>query len=195
MLRNQQNLTEIVSKEGLLDIQDMLRRLFEKLNVTEKIAERIRLHVDGYRNIEDVYEMIADISAEMINKFINTVGLAYYNESNYDDLKKVSENIEKEKSSGNSVTLSWKHDELKFDNNSKKEVAELITQMGNLPELLNQNPLPKEKLKFLPNYRNYIMWYDLLKVGFVTASGVPNYDPIANDKLGAIIKEIETIEY
>jgi hypothetical protein len=55
--------------------------------------------------------------------------------------------------------------------------------------------LPKEKLKFLPNYRNYIMWYDLLKAGFVTASGVPNYDPIANEKLGAIIKEFEIIEY
>jgi hypothetical protein len=186
MYRNQQNLSEIVSKDGLQDIQDMLRRLYEKLNITEIIAEKIRCYVDGYRNIEDVYEMIADISAEMINKFINTVGLEYYNESNYNDLKKASENIN---------GLSWEHNELQFEKNTKSEVAELITQMGNLPELLNQNPLPKEKLKFLPNYRNYIMWYDLLKAGFVTASGVPNYDPIANDKLGTIIKEFETIEY
>lgn len=186
MYRNQQNLSEIVSKEGLQDIQDMLRRLYEKLNITEIIAEKIRRYVDGYRNIEDVYEMIADISAEMINKFINTVGLEYYNESNFNDLKKASENIN---------GLSWEHDELQFEKNNKNEVAELITQMGNLSELLNQNPLPKEKLKFLPNYRNYIMWYDLLKAGFVTASGVPNYDPIANEKLGTIIKEFETIEY
>jgi hypothetical protein len=184
--KNQQNLSEIVSKEGLQDIQDMLLRLYEKLNITEIIAENIRQYVDGYRNIEDVYEMIADISAEIINKFINTVGLEYYNESNYNDLKKASENIN---------GLSWEHNELQFEKNTKSEVAELITQMGNLPELLNQNPLPKEKLKFLPNYRNYIMWYDLLKAGFVTASGVPNYDPIANEKLGAIIKEFETIEY
>ncbi len=186
MFRNQQNLSEIVSKDGLQDIQDMLRRLYEKLNITEIIAEKIRRYVDGYRNIEDVYEMIADISAEMINKFINTVGLEYYNESNYNDLKKASENIN---------GLSWEHDELQFEKNTKNEVAELITQMGNLPELLNQNPLPKQKLKFLPNYRNYIMWYDLLKAGFVTASGVPNYDPIANEKLSVIIKEFETIEY
>lgn len=186
MFRNQQNLSEIVSKEGLQDIQDMLRRLYEKLNITEIIAEKIRRYVDGYRNIEDVYEMIADISAEMINKFINTVGLEYYNESNFNDLKKTSENIN---------GLSWEHDDLQFEKNTKNEVAELVTQMGNLPELLNQNPLPKQKLKFLPNYRNYIMWYDLLKAGFVTSSGVPNYDPIANEKLGAIINEFETIEY
>ena len=63
-----------------------------------------------------------------------------------------------------------------------------------MPLLLNQNPLPKEKLKMLPNYRNYIMWRDLLKAGFVTASGVPNYDPIANDKLGSIISECETTQ-
>ncbi|MDI9311747.1 MAG: virulence factor SrfC family protein [Limnohabitans sp.] len=186
MIRKHQNLSEIVSVKGMQDLKDMLQRLYEKLNITELIAEKIRRYVDGYRNIEDVYEMIADISAEMVNKFINTVGLGYYNESNFNDLKKASENINR---------LSWEHHELQFAKNTKQEVAELITQMGNLPELLNQNPLSKEKLKFLPNYRNYIMWYDFLKAGFVTVSGVPNYDPIANDKLGVIIKEIENLVY
>jgi len=186
MPKNQKNLASIFSEEGLYQIQNMLRSLFKKLNVTKTIAERIRHYVDGYRNIEDVYEMIADISAEIINKFINSVGLEYYNESNYTDLEKASENIN---------GLAWKHNELQFKQNSKTEVGELITQMGNLPELLNRNPLPKEELKLLPNFRNYIIWRDLLKSGFVTASGVPNYDPIANKNLGAIIKEFETIEF
>jgi hypothetical protein len=186
MLENRHNLAEVFSEVGLQNIQDMLRRLFTKLQITKTIAERIRRHVDGYRNIEDVYEMIADISAEMLNKFINSVGLEYYNESNFDDLKKASENIH---------GLSWKHDELKFEQNSREEVAELITKMGNLPKLLNLNPLPIESIKSLPNYRNYKLWYDLLKAGFVTASGVPDYDPIANEKLGAIINECKTVKY
>lgn len=185
MQKNQQNLLQVLTQEDLQEFQDMLRRLYKKLEITEKIGERIRGYVDGYRNIEDVYEMIADISAEMINKFINTVGLEYYNASNYNDLEKVSENIN---------GLSWKHNELKFERTNKQDVADLITQMGNLPELLNQNPLPKEKLKLLPNYRNYLMWYDLLKAGFVTSSGIPNYDPIANERLGVIIKEFGIIE-
>lgn len=184
MLKNQQNLNEVFSEEGLFSILDMLRRLYEKLNVTDVIADRIRRYVDGYRNIEDVYEMIADISAEMINKFINSVGLEYYNESNFADLNKASDNIN---------GLTWDHKELQFDNNNKSEVADLITQMDNLSELLNQNPLPKEA-KRLPNYSGYIRWYDLLKAGFVTASGVPNYDPVANGKLGAIINELKVIE-
>jgi hypothetical protein len=185
MLENKQNLTNIFSEVGMQNIQDMLRRLFEKLKMRKVVAERIRHYVDGYRNIEDVYEMIADISTEMINKFINSVGLEYYNESNFTDLKKASDNIN---------GLAWEHNELQFEQNDKAEVAELITKMGNLPALLNQNPLPKEA-KRLPNYRSYIMWYDLLKAGFVTANGVPNYDPIANEKLGTMIKECQTIEY
>jgi hypothetical protein len=185
MLENRQNLAEIFSEAGLQNIQDMLRRLFTKLQITKTVAERIRRHVDGYRSIEDVYEMIADISAEMINKFINSVGLEYYSESNFADLTKASENIN---------GLSWEHSELQFEQNSREEVAELITKMGNLPELLNQNPLPQDA-KRLPNYRSYIMWYDLLKAGFVTASGVPDYDPIANERLGKIIDECKSIKY
>ncbi len=186
MPENQQNLTYIFTEVGLQNIQDMLRRLFEKLEIRKAVAERIRHYVDGYRNIEDVYEMIADISTEMINKFINSVGYEYYKESNFTDLKKASENIK---------GLSLDHNKLQFEENSKAEVASLITKMGHLPELLNKNPLPKEELKLLPNYRSYIIWYDLLKAGFVTASGVPNYDPVANEKLGAIINECKTVEY
>jgi len=185
MLKNQLNLVKIYTEEGLQNLQEMLRSLYKKLRITETIAERIRRHVDGYRNIENVYEMIADISSEMINKFINSVGLDYYNESSFADIEKASENIN---------GLIWKHKELHFEQNSKIEVAELITKMANLPDMLNQNPLPLAA-KRLPNYSSYIIWYDLLKVGFVTASGIPNYDPIANEKLGMIINEFETIIY
>ena len=178
MIKSQQKLISIVSEKSLVNIQDMLRRLYKKLNITEKIASRIRKYVDDNRSSADVYEMIADISTEMLNKFINSVGLEYYDESNLSDLEKASENIN---------GLAWNHSELEFEQNNKIEVAQLITQMGNLPELLNRNPLPKNEIKMLPNYRNYIKWYDLLKAGFVTSSGVPDFDPIANDRLGEII--------
>jgi hypothetical protein len=184
MLENRKNLVKIFSEEGLLHIQDMLRRLFAKLQITKTIAERIRRYIDGYRNIEDMYEMIADISTEMINKFINSVGREYYNESNFADLQKAREN---------NNNLLWNHDELQFKQNSREEVAELITDMGN-SELQNQHPLPA-KAKRLPYCRSYIMWADFLKDGFVMASGVPDYDPIANEKLGAIIDECKTIQY
>lgn len=186
MQENRQNLSKIFSEVGLQDIQDMLRSLFKKLQISKVIAERIRHYADGYRNIEDVYEMIADISTEIINKFIITIGLEYFSESDISDLKKANEK--------NSLGLVLAHEELQYEQNTTAEVAELITDMGNLPKLLNQNPLPA-KAKRLPNYRSYIMWSDLLKVGFVCVCDIPNYDTLANDKLKVIITECETIKY
>jgi hypothetical protein len=186
MTLKKQNLSEVFSEEGFLNVQDMLRRLFSKLDITKIIAKRIRHYVDNSRTIEEVYEMIADISAEIINKFINSVGSEYYNESNLQDLETASQNIK---------VLKWEHNELQVKQNSKSEVAELIAKMADLPELLNRNPLPKEELKLIPNYRNYFMWNDLLKAGFVTASGVPDYDPISNKKLNTIINESKSLQY
>ena len=180
IINKQQDFASYFSEVSLQHILDMFGRLYKKLNITLLIADKIRHHVDGYRNIEDVYEMISDISAEIINKFVNSVGLEFYDVSNYQDLKKASENLE---------GLSWDHQELQFNQNTKEEAAELITQMGNLPELLNINPLPIEA-KRLPNYRSYIKWYDLVKAGFIIVSGVPNYDPVANEKLRLIIEEL-----
>ena len=176
----------ILSDLDIQNIYDMFRGLFKKLKINEVIAEKIRLYVDVQRSQAIVYEMIADISSELINKFVNSVGIEFYNESNKKDLETVSENIN---------GLFWEHKELQFEHNSKSEVAELIIKMNNLPALLNRNPLPKEELKLLPNFRSYIIWRDLLKAGFVTASGVPNYDPIANEKLSTLINELNTIEY
>jgi len=160
--------------------------MFKKLKITKIIAQRIRRYVDGYRSIEDVYEMISDISAEIINKFINSIGLDYFTDSDFTDLKLANEK--------NSLGLVLDHSELQYEQNNRAEVAELITKMGNLPDLLNQNPLPKEA-KRLPNYRSYIIWYDLLKVGFVSVCDIPNYDVSANNKLKEIIEESETIKY
>jgi hypothetical protein len=186
MLENKQNLSQIFSETRLQDIQDMLRSLFNKQQITKTIAERIRHYVDGYRNIEDVYEMIADISTEIINKFINTVGFDYFSASDIADLKRANEK--------NDLGLVIEHDELQYEQNSHEEVAELISMMGNLSEILNKNPLP-QAAKRLPNYRSYIMWYDFLKVGFVFVCDIPNYDLTANNKLKLILEECKAINY
>jgi len=182
MLKNKQELAKIFSEEGLHDIQEMLRSLFKELQITKVISEKIKHYVDGSRDEENVYEMIADISTEIVNKFIASAGLEYYRESHFKDLENVSKNLP---NVPNAQFLE--HNDLKFGKNSREEVAELITDMGNLSDL------PPAKAERLPNFRNYKIWSDSLKAGFVTASGVPNYDPIANEKLGEIIKQCQTI--
>ena len=177
-------LSVILPKSHYDNLLEMLEKLFVKLQMTTTISERIRRYVDGYRNTEEIFEMISDISTEMINRFVGTVGTDYYKDFNYEDLEEASKNID---------GLSWERPELHYGGNNRDEVARLIDQMGNLPELLNKKPIPDE-VKRLPIYRNFIEWYNRIDAGFVTASGVPSYDPIANEKLGKIIAECETIK-
>lgn len=186
MLLNKQNLSRVFSEAGLQDILEMMRLLFTKLQVTKRVADKIRHYVHGSRDIEHVYDMIADISTEMINTFINTVGIAYMSDPEIADLKRANDT--------NELGLVLEHGELHFAQNTAAEVAALITDMGNLADLLNQNPLPL-RAKRLPNYRNYIIWSDLLKVGFVSVCDIPNYDEKANDRLRDIIEACQTIQY
>lgn len=178
-------LSEILPKAQFENLLEMLGRLFSKLLMVKTISDRIRRYVDGYQNTDAVFEMISDISTEMINRFVSTVGTDYYKDFNFKDLEEAEKNID---------NLSWERPELQYGGNSREEVAQLIDHMGNLPELLNKRPIPDE-VKRLPVYRNYIEWYNRIDAGFVTACGVPNYDPIANEKLGKIIRECETIKF
>lgn len=180
---NTQNLIDAFSETGLQNTQDMLRTLYTKLDITGKVVKRIRTYVDGSTRVEESYGMIADLSAEIINKFINTVGIEYYTESDLSDLEIANQK--------NDLGLVLDYSELDFDENTPEEAARLISNMDRLDQLLNQNPLPPDARR-LPNYRSYIRWYHCLKVGFVSVCDIPNYDVEANNKLGGIIKSCKT---
>lgn len=179
-----QKLVDAFSATGLQNTQEMLKTLYKKLDITDKVTKRIRTYVDGSTRVEESYGMIADLSAEIINKFINTVGIEYYTESDLADLEIANKR--------NDLGLVLDHSELDFEENTAEEAARLTSNMDKLDQLLNQNPLPPDARR-LPNYRSYIRWYHLLKVGFVSVCDIPNYDVQANDKLEEIIKSCKTV--
>jgi hypothetical protein len=177
---NKRIIKEVLQDSALHDILEMFQKLFQKLQLQEKIAARIRPYVDGYNKTESAYEMIADISAEILDKCINNMGLEYLTESDFNDLKKANEK--------NSLGLVLDHEELFADEN----VTDLFTKIDDLPQLIRRSP---DAVKSLPNYYNYRLWRDRLKVGFVSVCDIPNYDVQANEKLGAIIQECKNIKY
>jgi hypothetical protein len=185
--RNYKNLSAVFSEAAVLDMLDMLRTLYKKLQITAKITEKIRRYVDTFNDMEAAQAMIADSSAEIINRFINTIGNYYLSESEINDIKQA--NIK------NNLGLILDHDDLKFENADKNEVALLFSKIDNLPELLKKNPIPIDAIKSLPIFSNYKQWYDLLKVGFVSVCDIPNYDIQANEKLGRIIGNGESVHY
>ena len=180
---DKQTIQQILAQEGssaLQDITEMFQKLFKKLGIAKKITEKIRHYVDGHNKADLPYEIVADISAELLNKCINTIGFEYLDESGIKELQDANEK--------NNLGLVLKQSE----NTTERTVVDLFTEIENWTDTIQSKP---EEMRLLPNYRNYLMWYNRLKIGFVTVCDIPNYDVQANEKLGAIIKECETVKY
>lgn len=164
---------------ALQDVTNMFQKLFRKLSISKRIAEKIRRYVDGHQKADLPFEIIADISAELLNKCINTVGFDYLDESEIKDLQAANEK--------NNLGLV-----LPMHNNAmERSVGELFTKIENWTEIIQTKP---EEMKTLPSYRNYLSWYNRLKIGFVTVCDIPNYDTVANEKLGQIIRKLEHLQ-
>jgi hypothetical protein len=182
-LNDKHIIQQILAKEGssaLQDITEMFQKLFKKLGLAKKIAEKIRRYVDGHSKTDLPYEIVADMSAELLNKCINTVGFEYFDDSEINDLRKANEN--------NKLGLILDQSEA----TTEKTVEDLFTKTENWTDIIKAHP---EKIQTLPSYRNYLAWYNRLKVGFVSVCDIPNYDVAANENLGAIINECKTIKY
>ena len=182
-LNDKHTIQQILAQEGssaLQDITDMFQKLFKKLCIAKRIAEKIRRYVDGHNKTDLPYEIIADISAELLNKCINTVGFEYLDESEINDLWQANEQ--------NNLGLILDQS----INPTEKSVEELFVKIENWTDIIKSKP---EEMRSLPSYRNYLSWYNRLKIGFVSVCDIPNYDVAANEKLGSIIKECETIKY
>jgi hypothetical protein len=182
-LNDKHTIQQILAKEGssaLQDIIDMYQKLFKKVGLANLIAEKIRHHVDGQSKTGIPYAIIADISCELLNKCINSVGYEYFDASEFNDLKEANEQ--------NKLGLVFNQN----NNPTEKSVSELFEKVENWTELIKSKP---EEMKSLPSYRNYIVWYHRLKIGFVSVCDIPNYNVQANENLGILIKESETIKY
>lgn len=182
-LSDKKTIQQILASEGssaLQDILEMFQKLFKKIGLSKKIAEKIRHYVDGHNKTDLPYEIVADISTELLNKCINTIGFEYLDESEKKDLVVANEK--------NNLGLILEQS----NNTTEKSVAELFAKIENWTEIIQSNP---KDMKWMPNYRNYISWNNLLKVGFVSVCDIPNYDVQSNMKLGALIDECKTIKY
>ena len=164
---------------SLQDIAEMFKKLFAKIDLANVIARHIRGYVDGHGKTDLPYEIVADISAELLNRCIQSVGFEYFDEAEISDLQQANER--------NSLGLV-------FDVVSDSEVSleKMFYRVENWTEILKFHP---EEMRLLPNYKNYIDWYNRLKIGFVSVCDIPNYDVSANERLGKIINECSNIRF
>ncbi|MBU0490051.1 MAG: putative virulence factor [Bacteroidetes bacterium] len=179
LLSEKQVVQQILAQDSALEnIKDMYEKLFKKLCFSDRIAEKIRRYVEGYSKTDLPYEIVADISTELLNKCINTVGVEYLDDSEITSLRQANDN--------NNLGLVFDT----FLDPTESSVEDLFERIENWTSIIQTRP---EELRSLPNYRNYLTWSHRLKIGFVSVCDIPNYDVTANTHLREIIEECDTI--
>lgn len=178
-----------LNKSDFEEILSMLELLYEKLNITNKIAKTLESYVDRYDNVEIVQEMIADISAETINSFVNSVGFSFYKKEDITEFMNANQK--------NNLGLQLQHQDLTHQEFNRKDVGSLFESIDNLPKTLNDSNSNgnTDYLKMIPSFSNYKKWDDLLKFGFIAVCDIPNYDVKANEVLGELNKSCSLITY
>ena len=158
---------------------------YQELNMTERITEQIKPYISSPQQLDDMVDMLADLISEMINKFVNTMGTAYFGSGLWSRLK---ETVEFNKFDINIDVAE--EDAIQFDDeDAKKETNQVFDMFDNLEEILNENPVNREKLQHFSNYSTYLLWTERMKVAYLAICGVPNYDVNANNALKALFQK------
>jgi hypothetical protein len=171
------------SERALIDLLDNMRFLFDKLEITKLIARHIRMYVDRYNQIDVILEMIADISAEIINNFVNRMGFDHYSDDKLEGIRQINDE--------NKLDLVFDHNFLSFQAMDVEDQIKLFETLDRLPDILNQRPLDVEALKNVPNFSQYIKWSDLIRIAFVATCDTPTYNVDDNNRLGEILNKYQ----
>ena len=164
---------------SLQDIAEMFEKLFSKIDLSNVIARHIRGYVDGHGKTDLPYEIVADISAELLNRCVQSVGFDYFDDAEITSLKQANDK--------NALGLVFE-----TVTETETTLEKMFYRVENWTDILKSNP---EEMRLLPSYKNYIDWYNRLKIGFVSVCDIPNYDVAANERLGKIIKECSAIGF
>lgn len=156
---------------------------FDKLKMTEVLTARLAPFVTARENLDDMTEMLADICAEMINKFVNTIGTAYFEEELWKDVRDtVAHNKFDVK-----VDAVYR-DDVELDNLKVREgLNDVFDVFDNVDTLLNNVPVDTEKLSYFSAYHSFREWTDMMKIAFLATCGIPKYDVAMNNALRGVI--------
>lgn len=171
----------------LQSLFDNMRALFcDKVKMHDLMAKRIHPYVSGaVGTLDSMADMLADICSEMINKFINTVGTAYYDDDTWNDIEQTVRH--------NSFELTVRRNEateIDFEADGvRNALPGVFDSFDNIDKILNQVPVDMERLSYFSNYDEYRKWVENMKISFLATAGIPKYDVDMNNALRTVLVE------
>lgn len=174
-------------KSLIIKLFENLKTNFNKLKLTEVIARNIRDYVDRYNKVDKAQDMIAHITAGIINEFINSVGWTFFSDAEKEKIKEADKS--------NNIRLIFPEETETFEAVEEDDVVELFEMMEELNKNLNKRPIDFETIKNVPMIKNYRRWRELLKISFVANCDIPTYNVEANKQIGEILKRVRMYNF
>ena len=181
-----EKLTEKMDVTYVDDLRVLFANLYQKNGLAILMENRIRKYIDRDQDFSIVTDLISDMCAEMINRFVSTVGYDFISGSEQQALKEANEQQD--------LGLRFDIVSAKYQQVSSIEgVADILTKICNVGTISTSDDV--DKMKILPGTLEKNRWAEYLKIGFVQTQNIPNYDVEANAELGKIINNCRTISF
>ena len=155
---------------------------YDELNMTERITEQIKPYISSPQQLDEMVDMLADLISEDINRFVNSMGTAYFGSGLWSRLK---ETVEFNKFDIN-INVAEEDDITWDEDDAKKETVTVFDIFDNFEEIESYEN--REKREHLSNYKTFRLWTERMKVAYLAICGVPQYDVNANNALKAIFQ-------
>jgi len=181
-------------KELLEKLLANLKINFDKIRMSKIIAEHIGNYVDVDKKVDEAEDMIAHITAGIINEFVNSVGWSYLDEEEKKKIRdtNIANNLNLQIPVDKDVFVSL--DKITYSSD-RMSVERLINFMDELNKNLENPTLDPETIKAVPMIKNYRRWRELLKISFIANCKIPNYDINANRQLGEILELMKNYNF
>lgn len=175
------------NKVLLSKLLENIHRAFTRLELTQAIAHKISPFVDRLNKLHEAEDMMAHISATVINNFIHDLGWEHFSAS---EIKLLNELNKK-----NNLRMTFPQAESQFEVLNNQSIEDLFDFMSNLNENLRKIPLDEAIISKIPMIKHYRKWREMIKVTFVSNCNIPNYDLEANRQLGETLNKIKSVEF
>ncbi len=162
-------------------IVSKLWTIYKLLHMHDKLVERVKRYMRDMSR-ESCVGIIADYLAMQLNAFVNSFGYDFLPAGERESVIAQNERLR----------LGLNTDVLLHDNDN--EGLGLLADLDKKNDLLSTDVFSGELRDFLlrfPQYKNIWQWQQKLRLAYVYACRLPDFDPAANSQLGSIISLIK----
>ena len=169
------------SIDSISTILSTLYRLYLQFDIRKLLVSKVEYYINCFGS-EGAVGVLSDYLSVMFNKMTSSFGYDFYTE----EIKNKIEIINKE------LNL---HIRREYIDVPKNEGVMLVSHISHQKEILEHPSFNSDDKIFLnkfPQYNSVWKWEEQLKIGYILACDLPNYDAEANKVLGDILNFINS---